>query len=60
VAVVAAGLELVVEPAHALGGLDVDRVLLLDLLSGVAGDEAEAAHLLVQVPEGELPVFCGL
>lgn len=49
VARVPARLQLVVEPAHPLCGLDVDRVVLLDLLGLVAGNEAEAPHLLVEV-----------
>jgi hypothetical protein len=50
---VAAFLERIVQPAHALGGLDVDRVLRLDFLRFVAGDEAEVAHVPVQVLERE-------
>ncbi len=46
---VAAGLERVVQAAHALGGLDVDGVLRADFLRLVAGDEAEPAHVLVQI-----------
>jgi hypothetical protein len=38
-----------VQAAHALGGLDVDGVLRADFLRLVAGDEAEPAHVLVQV-----------
>ena len=34
-------LERVVQPPHALGSLDVDRVLRLDVLRFVAGDEAD-------------------
>lgn len=37
------------QPPHLLGGLDVHRVLRLDFLRRVAGDEAEALDVLVQV-----------
>ena len=53
VAGVAAFLQRVVQAAHALGGLHVHRVLRLDLLRLVAGDEAEPAHMPVQVLQGE-------
>ena len=51
---VAVVLERIVQPAHALGGLDVDRVLLLEGAALVAGDEAEQAQVAVQVLEREL------
>ena len=59
VAFVAYGLHLVVQPAHALGGLDVDRVLFFDLVRLVTGDETERLYVLVQVRqrEFELGVF---
>jgi hypothetical protein len=41
------GLELVVQPAHALGGLDIDGILRLDDLGLVAGDKAELLDVLV-------------
>ena len=59
VAFVAAGLERVVQLAHLLGGLDVDRVLRLDLLRLIAGDEAEMLDVLVQVGEPELDFGVG-
>ena len=49
VAFVAAGLEGVVQLAHALGRADVDRVLRLDFLRLVASNKTELAHMLVQV-----------
>lgn len=52
-ACVTAGLEPVVQAAHALGGLDVDRVLRRDDLGAVTGDEAEMLDVLVQVGELE-------
>jgi hypothetical protein len=52
-AVVAAGLERVVQPAHALGSPQVDAVLRLDALHLVAGDEGETAQMLVQVGQRE-------
>ena len=45
------------QAAHALGGLDVDGVLRLDLLRLVACNEAEQANVLVQVFEGEFDGF---
>ena len=57
VAGVAAGLERVVQLAHALGGFDVDGVLRLDDLRFVAGDEAEELDVFVQVGEVELEVL---
>ena len=56
VAGVAALAQRVVQAAHALGGPDVDRILRLDFLRLVAGDEAEPAHMLVQVLERERDV----
>ena len=53
-AVVAGGLQCVVQPAHALGGLHVDRIFLLVGPGLVAADEAEAADLAMQVGEREL------
>ncbi|MFZ2631678.1 MAG: hypothetical protein WA081_15295 [Desulfosalsimonadaceae bacterium] len=41
--------QLVVQAAHALGGLDIDRVLLPDGVGLVSGDKAEKLHLFVQV-----------
>jgi hypothetical protein len=38
-----------VQLAHALGGLDVDRVLRRDGLRAVAGDEGEMLDVFVQV-----------
>ena len=46
---VAAGLERVVQPPHALGGADVDGVLRLDLQRFVARQKAENFDVLVQV-----------
>ena len=43
VAVVAGGLELVVQPAQLFGSLDIDRVLLAEAAGLVAGDEPEEA-----------------
>src|SRR3546814_1817764 len=48
------GLERVVQLAHALGGLHVDRVFLLEGAGLVAADEAEAANLARQVGQREL------
>ena len=53
VAFIAAGAQGVVQLAHALCGLDVDRVLRLDFLRLVARDETEKANVLVQVFERE-------
>ncbi len=52
-ALVARRLEGVVQLAHALGGLDVDRVLRRDGLGAVTGDEGEMLDALVQVGEFE-------
>ena len=52
-AFVAAGAEPVVQLAHALGGLDVDRVLWRDDLGTVARDEGKMLDTLVQVGELE-------
>ena len=41
------------EPAHTLGSPQVDGVLRLDALHLVAGDEGEAAQMLVQVGQRE-------
>ena len=49
VAVVAGGLQRIVQPAHALGGLHVDGVFFLVAAGLVAADEAEAPDLLVQL-----------
>ena len=46
---VASRLERIVQLAHALGGLDVDRVLRRDGLRAVTGDEGEVLDVLVQV-----------
>ncbi|MCR6663979.1 MAG: hypothetical protein NVV60_12730 [Luteimonas sp.] len=46
-------LEGVVQLAHALGGLHVDRVFFLVAAGLVAADEAEAADFLVQVGQRE-------
>ena len=43
------GLELVVQLAHAFGGLDVDRVLLFIGRSLIPGDEAEQPHVFVEI-----------
>ncbi|NLA40447.1 MAG: hypothetical protein GX874_03405 [Smithella sp.] len=39
----------VVEPAHLLGGFNVDGILLLNFVRLVAGDKAEQPHVFVQV-----------
>ncbi len=52
-ALVTRRLERIVQPAHALGGLDVDRVLRRDGLRAVTGDEGEMLDALVQVGEFE-------
>ncbi len=52
--VVARSLERIVQLAHALGRLDVDRVLRCDGLRPVAGDEGEMLDALVQVGEIEI------
>jgi len=56
---VATRLEQVVEAAHLLGRLDVHRVLRLDLLRAIAGDEAEMLDPLVQVGELEFDFGIG-
>ena len=48
------------QAAHALGCLDVDGVLRLDLLDLIARDEAKLADVFVQVFEGELHGFAVL
>ena len=37
------------QTAHALGGFDIDRILLLDFVRLVSGNETEQPHLIVQV-----------
>ena len=50
---VAGGTQAVMKLAHALGCLDVDRVLRGNLLCGITGDEAEELYVLVEVFERE-------
>jgi hypothetical protein len=59
-AFVAAGLQRVVQLAHALGRAQVHRVLRPDGLRLVAGDEGEAADVLVQVGKCELRLVAAL
>ena len=49
--------EQVVQPAHLLGRLDVDRILRLDFLRAIAGDEAEMPDIFVRVGEPELAAW---
>ena len=53
-AAVAAGLERIVQPTHALRSLDVHRVLWLDLQRLVTGKLAKEPDVFVQVLEREL------
>ena len=53
VAVVAAGVQGIVQAAHALGSANVYRVLRLDGLHLVPGDKAKQAHVLVQIGQGK-------
>ena len=46
---VAAGFQRVVQVAHDLDGFEVDRVLVLELVLLVAGDEGEGVNVLVEV-----------
>ena len=59
VALVPDGLELVMEFAHALGGLDVNRVLLLVGRGYIPGDKAEKPDVFIKILDGEfvLPPF---
>ena len=50
-AVITGGAQTVMEPAHAFGGLDVDRVLRLYALGGIASYEAEKLDMPVKVFE---------
>ena len=49
----AAGVEGIVQAGHDFRGLDVGGVFWVELLLLVAGDEGEAADVLVQIGEGE-------
>jgi hypothetical protein len=49
-----AGQQRVVDAGHQFRRLDVGRVLGVELVLLVTGDESEAADVLVQVLEGEL------
>ena len=49
VARVARGLDFIVEMAHEFGGLDVDRVLILELAGLAAKDEGEFLDMLGEV-----------
>ena len=53
------GLELVVQPAHAFRGLDVDRVLFFIGRGLIPGDEAEPPDVFIELFQGEfmLPAF---
>lgn len=53
-AFVAGGFQRVVQLAHALGGEHVDRVFLFEAAGLIAGDEAELAHVLLQILQREL------
>ena len=57
---IAARLEQIVQVAHLLGRLDVDRVLRAYLLRAIAGDEAEVPHVLVQLVQPKLDVEIAL
>ena len=59
VAGVAAGFQRIVQPPHALGGLDVDRVLRLDGLRLVARHKAKQLDVFVQVFECKLNRLAG-
>ena len=58
-AVVADVFERVVQFAHAFGGFDVGRILRLNNLRGVAGDEAEVFDFFIEIFEGEFDGFAG-
>ena len=47
------GLELAMEFAHALGGLDVNRVLLLVGRGEIPGDKAEQPDVFIKILDGE-------
>ena len=51
---VAARLQLIVQAAHLLGRLDIDRTLRLDLLRPITGNKAKMANVLVQIGKPEL------
>ena len=51
--------ERIVQLAHALGSLDIDRVLRLDDLRLVAGHKAKGFHVLVQILEQKLDYIVG-
>jgi hypothetical protein len=60
VAFVSAGLQCIVQLAHAVSGFDVDGVLRLYGLYLVPGHEAKELDVFVQVFEGEFERFTGL
>ena len=49
--------HLVVQFAHLLGSLDVDRVLRLNLVGLVTGNETEQTNFFVQVSQVEFMLF---
>ena len=60
VALVPDGLELVMELPHALGGLDVDRVLLLVGRGYIPGDKAEQPDVFIKILDGEFVLLAFL
>ncbi len=60
VSLVARGAQTVVELAHALGGLNVDRVLLGYFLRCITGDEAKELDVLVKVFKREVILRFGI
>ena len=59
VAIKPGGLERIVQLAHALGGLHVDRVFFLVRAGLVAADETEAADFLRQIRQREFGLLAG-